>query len=57
MELHVILFVVATFVVSWLFWSNPVRRDRWLYARSGWGVFWYSLGLIICVLLAMWNAA
>ena len=43
--------------MCWLFWVNPVRRDRWMYARSGWGVFWYSLGLIACVLLLLWNIA
>lgn len=57
MGLHTILLILACVIMCWLFWVNPVRRDRWMYARSGWGVFWYSLGLIACVLLLLWNIA
>ena len=46
------LFVTSTFL--YLFFHNPVQRDRHLYAKSGWGMFWYSLGFVIVVLSVIW---
>ena len=52
----------AAFAVAWaiflfFFLSNPVKRDRWLYAKSGLGVLWYSLGFTICILCTIWFVA
>ena len=49
----------ASFLLAWaifliLFLANPVKRDRRLYAKSGWGVLWYSAGFIVCVLCTIW---
>lgn len=57
MALHGILLLLVCALMSWLFILNPVRRDRWMYARSGWGVLWFSLGLIVLVLLLLWHIA
>lgn len=34
---------------------NPVKKDRWLYAKSGWGIFWYYLWISASILFAIWG--
>ncbi len=53
----IILCVAAWAVFLGFLLLNPVKRDRWLHAKSGWGVFWYSLGVIICILCTIWMFA
>ena len=58
MEYTLLLFsLLAILVFLAFYYVNPVKRDRWLYAKTGWGIFGYSFGLIICILLTIWTIA
>ena len=35
-------------------WRNPIKRDRWLHAHSGFGLLWLSILIILWLLSTIW---
>lgn len=40
--------------LGFFLWRNPIKRDRWLHAHSGFGLLWLSILIILWLLSTIW---
>lgn len=55
--ISIVLTILSLLAFATIWFRNPIKRDRRLYAKSGWGIFLYSLAFTFCILFTIWSTA